>query len=83
MGYWRIYPKLRGNGDDTMGMVRYVSIFLLTLLITIVLGFTMPLILMIIFGPGEYLVVTLLSLFACFIITQLFYIIELLKKRVE
>ena len=64
-----------------MEVGRYVSIFLLTLLITFVLGFGMPLLLMFIFGPGEYLVVTLLSLFACFIITQLFYIIALLKKQ--
>jgi hypothetical protein len=64
-----------------MEVVRYGIILLLTLSITIVLGFTMPLLLMFIFGPGEYLVVTLLSLFACFIITQLFYIIGLLKKK--
>ncbi|OHX45609.1 hypothetical protein BBV17_23595 [Cytobacillus oceanisediminis] len=61
-------------------MGRYVIIFLVAILITIVLGFVMPELTIFIFGPGEYLIPILLSLFACFIITQLFYIIGLLKK---
>lgn len=62
-------------------MIRYVGIYLLTILITIVLGFTMLWLIDFIFGPGDYLVPILLSLLASFIITQLFYIIELLKKK--
>ena len=62
-------------------MGRYVIIFLVAILITIVLGFVMPELAILIFGPGEYLIPILLSLFACFIITQLFYIIGLLKKK--
>ncbi|XIH35206.1 hypothetical protein C1N70_24060 [Cytobacillus firmus] len=62
-------------------MGRYVIIFLVAIMITIVLGFAMPELTILIFGPGEYLIPILLSLFACFIITQLFYIIELLKKK--
>jgi hypothetical protein len=62
-------------------LVRYGSIFLFTVFITIVLGFTMPLLILSIFGPGEYLVPILLSLLGSFIITQLFYIIGLLNKK--
>ncbi|MFS0639167.1 hypothetical protein AB1K84_25165 [Mesobacillus foraminis] len=62
-------------------MGRYVIIFLLATLITIVLGLALPELTIFIFGPGEYLIPILLSLFACFIITQLFYIIGLLKKK--
>jgi hypothetical protein len=62
-------------------MGRFVSIFLLTILIIVVLFFTLPLLLGDILGEIEIIIGTLLVILGSFIITQLFYIIDLLKKK--
>jgi hypothetical protein len=62
-------------------MGRYVSIFLLTILIVVVLFFTLPLLLGDTLGEIEIIIGTLLVILGSFIITQLFYIIDLLKKK--
>jgi hypothetical protein len=62
-------------------MGRYVSIFLLTILIIVVLFFTLPLLLGDTLGEIEIILGTLLVILGSFIITQLFYIIDLLKKK--
>lgn len=61
-------------------MGRYFSIFLLVILITVVLFFTLPLLIGDIFGGIEIIIGTILVLLGSFIITQLFYIIDLLKN---
>jgi hypothetical protein len=62
-------------------MGRYFSLFLLTILVTVVLFFTLPLLVGSIFGEVELIVGTILVLLGSFIITQLFYIIDLLKNK--
>jgi hypothetical protein len=62
-------------------MGRYFSIFLLAILITVVLFFTLPLLIGGIFGEIEIIIGTILVLLGSFIITQLFYIIDLLKNK--
>jgi hypothetical protein len=62
-------------------MGRYVSIFLLTILIIVVLFFTLPLLLGDILGEIEIIIGTLLVIIGSFKVTQLFYIIDLLKKK--
>ncbi|MFB3167384.1 hypothetical protein P5G62_009705 [Neobacillus sp. 179-C4.2 HS] len=62
-------------------MGRYFSIFLLAILITVVLFFTLPLLIGGIYGEIEIIIGTILVLLGSFIITQLFYIIDLLKNK--
>jgi hypothetical protein len=62
-------------------MVRYFSLFLLTILVTVVLFFSLPLLVGGVFGEIEIIVGTILVLLGSFIITQLFYIIDLLKNK--
>jgi hypothetical protein len=62
-------------------MGRYVSIFLLTILIIVVLFFTLPLLLGDTLGEIEIIIGILLVILGSFIITQLFYIIDLLNKK--
>jgi hypothetical protein len=61
-------------------MGRYVSIFLLTILIMVGLFFTLALLLGDTLGEFEIIIGTLVIL-GSFIVTQLFYIIDLLKKK--
>jgi uncharacterized integral membrane protein len=61
-------------GGEHMG--RYVSIFLLLILISVALFFTLPLLFGEIFSLGIILII-----FGSFIITQLFYIIDLIKRK--
>ncbi|CAG9610514.1 hypothetical protein NEOCIP111885_04289 [Pseudoneobacillus rhizosphaerae] len=74
-----IYSLTIELGGECMG--RYVSIFFLTTLIIAVLFFTLPLLLGDILGEIEIIIGTLLVFLGSFIITQLFYIIDLLKKN--
>lgn len=62
-------------------MRRFFSLFLLTMLVAVLLFFTLPLLVGGIFGEVEIIVGTILVLFGSFIITQLFYIIDLLKNK--
>jgi hypothetical protein len=62
-------------------MGRYFSLFLLTILVTVALFSTLPLLVGGIFGEVEIIVGTILVLLGSFIITQLFYIIDLLKNK--
>jgi hypothetical protein len=61
-------------------MGRYFSIFLLTILIMVGLFFTLALLLGDTLGEFEIIIGTLVIL-GSFIVTQLFYIIDLLKKK--
>lgn len=61
-------------------MGRYFSIFLLTILIMVGLFFTLALLLGDTLGEVEIIIGTLVIL-GSFIVTQLFYIIDLLKKK--
>ena len=63
-------------------MGRYVSIFFLAILVTVVLTITIPLIIGDIFSEIGILVGAIVVLMGSFIITQLFYIIDLLKKKI-
>lgn len=62
-------------------MGRYVSIFSLTILITVGLLIAIPMLIGNIIGEMEIIVGTILVLLGSFIITQLFYIIDILKKK--
>lgn len=64
-------------------MSRYVAVFLLILLIDVVLFFVIPVFNEELFDIDEILfsAAILLILLASFIITQLFYIIGILKKK--
>lgn len=62
-------------------MGRYVSIFSLTILITVGLFIAIPMLIGNIIGEMEKIVGTILVLLGSFIITQLFYIIDILKKK--
>lgn len=62
-------------------MGRYVSVFLLTILVTVVLFFTVALLAGGVIGEIEIIVGIILVLLSSFIITQLFYIIDLLKNK--
>lgn len=62
-------------------MGRYVSIFSLTILITVGLFIAIPMLIGNIIGEMEIIVGTILVLLGSFIITQLFYIIDILKKK--
>jgi hypothetical protein len=62
-------------------MGRYVSIFFLAILVTVVLTITILLLIGDISEIG-ILVGTTVVLLGSFIITQLFYIIDLLKKKI-
>ncbi|MFP7296863.1 hypothetical protein [Neobacillus niacini] len=61
-------------------MGRYVSIFFLTILITVIFTITLSALIGDIFSDIGILVGTIFVLLGSFIITQLFYIIDLLKK---
>jgi hypothetical protein len=61
-------------------MGRYFSIFLLTILIMVGLFFTLALLLGDTLGEVEIIIGTLVIL-GSFIVTQLFYIIDLIKKK--
>lgn len=61
-------------------MGRYFSIFLLIILIMVGLFFTLALLLGDTLGEVEIIIRTLVIL-GSFIVTQLFYIIDLLKKK--
>ncbi|MDQ0971470.1 hypothetical protein QFZ31_001348 [Neobacillus niacini] len=63
-------------------MARYVSIFFLAILVTVVLTITTLLLIGDIFSEIGILVGTIVVLLGSFIITQLFYIIDLLKKKI-
>jgi hypothetical protein len=60
-------------------MGRYVSIFLLLILISVALFFTLPLL----FGEifSQFIIGIILIIFGSIIITQLFYIIDLIKQK--
>lgn len=62
-------------------MGRYISLFLLTVLVTVVLFFSLALLFGSVFGEIEIIIGTILVLLGSFIITQLFYIIDLLKNK--
>lgn len=63
-------------------MARYVSIFFLAILVTVVLTITTLLLIGDIFSEIGILVGTIVVLLGSFIITQLFHIIDLLKKKI-
>lgn len=79
--FYRITLINNGLGGKQMG--RYVSIFFLTILVTVVLMITSSLLIGDIFGEIGILLGTIVVLLGSFIITQLFYIIDLLKKKFE
>lgn len=62
-------------------MGRYISIFLTTILIILVLFFTLPLVIGGIAGEILFVVGIILVVLVSFVLTQLFYIIDLLKEQ--
>ena len=65
-----------------MKLGRYISIFLLTILIgVVVLLFVIPLILGDLAGDFDIVIGIIIIIIGSFIITQLFYIIDLLHKN--
>lgn len=62
-------------------MGRYLSLFFLTILLGAVLLLTIPLLLVDLVGEIDFVVGMILIFFGSFIITQLFYIIDLLQKN--